>query len=104
MPGASRQALICIETSLVAATPYQDVDVMMQPDDNTLTEEHALWKWGIFLDKAASEHGTPFIKTDRLKRFMVEAGFVDVKGRPFKWPTNRGPKEKNTRNLENGAA
>jgi hypothetical protein len=91
----------------------QDVDVMMQSDDNTLTEDHALWKWGVFLAKAAKEHGTPFIQTDRLKHLMAEVGFVDVKETPFKWPTNRWPKEKrfkdlgewsnlNTANLLNG--
>jgi hypothetical protein len=91
----------------------QDVDIMMQSDDNTLTQDHALWKWGFFLAKAGQEHGTPFIETNRLKHIMTEIGFVDVKETPFKWPSNHWPKEKrfkilgewsnlNTVNLLNG--
>lgn len=77
----------------------QDVDVFMRSDDNTLTEDHALRKWGILLDKAAQEHGTPFIETDRFKPLMAEVGFVDVKETPFKWPINRWPKEKRFKEL-----
>ncbi|KAH8654712.1 S-adenosyl-L-methionine-dependent methyltransferase [Ilyonectria robusta] len=77
----------------------QDVDVFMQSDDNTLIKGHALRKWGILLAKAAQEHGTPFIETDRLKHLMAELGFVDVKETPFKWPTNRWPKEKRFKEL-----
>ncbi|KAH6983724.1 S-adenosyl-L-methionine-dependent methyltransferase [Ilyonectria destructans] len=72
----------------------QDVDIFMQSDDNTLTKDHALRKWCVLLAKAAQEHGTPFIETDRFKYLMAEVGFVDVKETPFKWPTNRWPKEK----------
>lgn len=77
----------------------QDVDVMMQSDDNTLTEDHALRKWGVFLAKAGQEHGTPFIETNRMKHLMTEVGFVDVKETPFKWPSNRWPKEKRFKDL-----
>ncbi|EXL63558.1 hypothetical protein FOPG_20168, partial [Fusarium oxysporum f. sp. conglutinans race 2 54008] len=77
----------------------QDVDIMMQSDDNTLTQDHALWKWGFFLAKAGQEHGTPFIETNRLKHIMTEIGFVDVKETPFKWPSNHWPKEKRFKDL-----
>ncbi|KAL6406919.1 hypothetical protein AUP68_09735 [Ilyonectria robusta] len=77
----------------------QDVDVFMRSDDNTLTEDHALRKWGILLDKAAKEHGTPFIDTNRFKPLMAEVGFVDIKEKPFKWPINRWPKEKRFKEL-----
>ncbi|KAH7146624.1 S-adenosyl-L-methionine-dependent methyltransferase, partial [Dactylonectria estremocensis] len=50
----------------------QDVDIFMQSDDNTLTNDHALRKWCALLAKAAQEHGTPFIETDRLKLLMAE--------------------------------
>ncbi|KAH7115544.1 S-adenosyl-L-methionine-dependent methyltransferase [Dactylonectria macrodidyma] len=77
----------------------QDVDIFMQSDDNTLTKDHALRKWCVLLAKAAQEHGTPFIETDRLKHLMAGVGFVDVKETPFKWPTNRWPKEKRFKEL-----
>ncbi|KAH7471693.1 hypothetical protein FOMA001_g13477 [Fusarium oxysporum f. sp. matthiolae] len=77
----------------------QDVDIMMQSDDNTLTQDHALWKWGFFLAKAGQEHGTPFIETNRLKHIMTEIGFVDVKETPFKWPSNHWPKDKRFKDL-----
>lgn len=77
----------------------QDVDAFMKSDDNTLTEDHALRKWNVLLDKAAKEHGTPFIEMDRLKQLMAEVGFVDIKEIPFKWPINRWPKEKKFKEL-----
>ncbi|KAH7124684.1 S-adenosyl-L-methionine-dependent methyltransferase [Dactylonectria macrodidyma] len=52
-----------------------------------------------FLAKAAQEHRTPLIETDRLKHLMAEVGFVHVKKTPFKWPTNRWPKEKRFKEL-----
>ncbi|RSL37920.1 hypothetical protein CEP53_015361 [Fusarium sp. AF-6] len=62
----------------------QDIDVILQSDDNTLTQHHALRKWGDLLAKAAQEHRRPFIETYRLKHIMAEVGFVDVKETPFK--------------------
>ncbi|EXK79194.1 hypothetical protein FOQG_16184 [Fusarium oxysporum f. sp. raphani 54005] len=78
---------------------FQDVDVLMQSDDNTLTEDHALRKWGVLLAQAAQEHGTRFIETDRLSHLMAEVGFVEVKETPFKWPTNRWLKERKYKEL-----
>lgn len=77
----------------------QDVDVFIRSDDNTLTEDHALRKWGLLLDKAAKEHGTPFMDTNRFKPLMAEVGFVDIKEKPFKWPINRWPKDKRFKEL-----
>ncbi|KAJ4177158.1 hypothetical protein NW755_014015 [Fusarium falciforme] len=76
-----------------------DVDVIPQSDDNTLTQDYALRKWGDLLAKAAQEHGRPFIETCRLKHIMAEVGFVDVKETPFKWPTNRWPKDRRFKEL-----
>ncbi|KAH7116277.1 S-adenosyl-L-methionine-dependent methyltransferase [Dactylonectria macrodidyma] len=77
----------------------QDVDISMQSDDNTLTKDHALRKWYALLAKAAQEHGTPFIETNQLKHLIAEVGFVNIKETPFKWPTNRWPKEKRFKEL-----
>ncbi|RMI95818.1 hypothetical protein BHE90_017393 [Fusarium euwallaceae] len=77
----------------------QDVDVVLQSDDNTLTQDHALRKWGDLLAKAAQEHGRPFIETYQLRHIMANVGFIDIEETPFKWPTNRWPKEKRFKEL-----
>ncbi|KAH7237855.1 hypothetical protein NCS52_01566400 [Fusarium sp. LHS14.1] len=77
----------------------QDVDVILQSDDNTLTKDHALRKWGDLLAKAAREHGRPFIETCQLRHIMADVGFVDIEETPFKWPTNQWPKDKRFKEL-----
>ncbi|KAF5024508.1 hypothetical protein F66182_3448 [Fusarium sp. NRRL 66182] len=78
---------------------FQDVDVLLQSDDGTLTEDHALRKWGHLLSKAAQEHGTRFIETKRIGQLMTETGFIQMKEQQFKWPVNRWPREKRYKEL-----
>ncbi|KAF9768162.1 hypothetical protein IL306_014570 [Fusarium sp. DS 682] len=78
---------------------FQDVDSVMQSDDNTLTDDHALRKWGVLLAQAARKHGTHLIELNRLGDLMTEVGCVEVEEKQFKWPTNRWPKEKKSKEL-----
>ncbi|KAF5535367.1 methyltransferase [Fusarium mexicanum] len=58
----------------------QEIDAFHVSDDGTLTEEHALFRWCVYLRDAAGKLGRPYEKTENLKVFMAEVGFTDIHG------------------------
>ncbi|KAH6887099.1 S-adenosyl-L-methionine-dependent methyltransferase [Thelonectria olida] len=77
----------------------QEVGCEMRSDDNTVTEDTALFKWCKLLDEAAAKLGRPFVKFDEMRKHMADAGFTDIVDGRFKWPTNRWPKQKKYKEL-----
>ncbi|GJD00495.1 methyltransferase domain-containing protein [Colletotrichum higginsianum] len=61
-------------------------------DDDTLTEEHALYQSMKYLGEAAAKTNRAFVDLDALKPMMEAAGFVDVAEMRFKWPSNTWPR------------
>ncbi|KAG7403323.1 putative methyltransferase tdiE [Fusarium oxysporum f. sp. rapae] len=64
----------------------QDGDAVMESDDGTLTEEHALSKWCNLLREAAGKLGRPYIPTKELREIMDKVGFTNIVETRFKWP------------------
>ncbi|KAI9772568.1 MAG: hypothetical protein M1839_002450 [Geoglossum umbratile] len=71
----------------------QDFVLPPTSEDGTLTPDHALYKWGHLMVEAADKIGRPMNATLQFKRWMEEAGFVDVQEVDFKWPSNTWPKD-----------
>ncbi|TQN64853.1 putative methyltransferase tdiE [Colletotrichum shisoi] len=61
-------------------------------DDDTLTEEHALYQSMKYLGEAAAKTNRAFVDLDALKPMMEAAGFVGVAEMRFKWPNNTWPR------------
>ncbi|OHE96998.1 TAM domain methyltransferase [Colletotrichum orchidophilum] len=77
----------------------QEADLMPKSDDNTLPEDAAIIRYVNMLNEASERTGREFIEPTSLKAKMIEAGFVDVELRMYKWPHNEWPKEDRYRNL-----
>ncbi|KAI8213870.1 Cytochrome P450 monooxygenase lolP1 [Colletotrichum sp. SAR 10_76] len=71
-----------------------------QSDDGSLIPEHAMWQWADKLDECCKILGRPFVHVPSLVPMLKEAGFVDVKIVPFKWPV--GPWAKDPHHKELG--
>ncbi|OLN95723.1 hypothetical protein CCHL11_02734 [Colletotrichum chlorophyti] len=69
----------------------QEFDLPLS-DDNTLTEEHALYKSMRYLSEAAAKTDHAFADLATLRPMMEAAGFVDVAEMRFKWPSNTWPR------------
>ncbi|KAK2746529.1 methyltransferase domain-containing protein [Colletotrichum kahawae] len=70
-----------------------------QSDDESLTPEHAMWKWADKLDECCKILGRPFVHVPSLVPMLKEAGFVDVKIVPFKWPIGPWAKDPHYKEL-----
>lgn len=68
-------------------------------DDGSLTEDHAIAKWGTTFFKASENFGTSASSPRNLKRWMIEAGFVDVEEHILKLPVGLWPKNKRLKNI-----
>ncbi|KAF4960892.1 hypothetical protein FSARC_10323 [Fusarium sarcochroum] len=77
----------------------QDVDVIMDSDDGTLTPDTTLYQWCRLLEEAAVRFDRTFENTANFKYIMSEIGFVDIVETRFKWPTNRWPKDQKYKEL-----
>ncbi|KAK1851997.1 methyltransferase domain-containing protein [Colletotrichum chrysophilum] len=70
-----------------------------QSDDGSLTPEHAMWQWADKLDECCKILGRPFVHVPSLVPMLKEAGFVDVKIVPFKWPVGPWAKDPHYKEL-----
>ncbi|ETN43406.1 uncharacterized protein HMPREF1541_02565 [Cyphellophora europaea CBS 101466] len=62
-------------------------------DDGTLSEDHALYKWGKNFFDASVNFGTDARAPQFLKQQMLEAGFVNVEQHILKLPVGSWPKD-----------
>ena len=68
-------------------------------DDDSLKEDSAIAKWGNTFFKAAESFGTPATSPRHLKRWMIDAGFIDVEEHILKLPVGIWPKNKRLKNI-----
>jgi hypothetical protein len=68
-------------------------------DDNTLTPEHAIYKWSALMLDASHRINQCLDNPPKYAQWMREAGFVNVQYAMFKWPSNPWPKDKKHKTL-----
>lgn len=74
-----------------ALLPYASID-------DTL-HSTTLWKWQDMVISTAKKFGRDFSLSKNYKRYMAEAGYVDVVEHHFQWPINQWPKGKKNKTL-----
>lgn len=68
-------------------------------DDETVSEDSAVYKWSSLMNEAATKMGSGLDSGIRYRELLIEAGFVNVVETPYRWPMNTWPKDKKTREL-----
>jgi len=66
---------------------------LIQCDDGTMPEDHALCQFIRYQDEAAMKMGRPIRIANKLKKWMEQAGFVDVHEEILKLPINPWPRD-----------
>lgn len=71
-------------------------ELMSQPfsDDNSITPDWTFAKWEEWMDFATTKVGRPLRMGHRIKQWMIDAGFVDVKEVVTKVPIGSWPADK----------
>ena len=80
-----------MESQEIMSTPYCD--------DGTMPSDWPFLEWTKFGDDAAMEAGRPMRIANKLKRWYIQAGFVDVQEKVFKLPMNPWPRDKHLKAL-----
>lgn len=62
-------------------------------DDNTLPKDSSIHGYVSLIRSGSEKMGRVFVDVSTLKSLVIEAGFVDVELRIFKWPMNGWPKD-----------
>jgi len=62
-------------------------------DDGTLQEDSAVLKWSHLILEATRKLGAPMDSAMYHKQRLIDAGFVNVVQRDFKWPMNPWPRD-----------
>jgi hypothetical protein len=62
-------------------------------DDGTMPDNHPFCEWSKTQDEAAMKLGKPLRVANKLKKWMRDAGFVDVHEEIFKMPINQWPRD-----------
>ncbi|KAK1451957.1 hypothetical protein CMEL01_06531 [Colletotrichum melonis] len=68
-------------------------------DDNTLPKDSSIHEYVNLIRSGSEKMGRVFVDVSTLKSLVVEAGFVDVELRIFKWPMNGWPKDEKYKKL-----
>lgn len=66
----------------------------IQSDDTSLHEDHTILKWAKLLVEGSVKLGRPLTDAKQHKQRLLDAGFINVEEKMFKWPTNTWPKDK----------
>jgi hypothetical protein len=80
-----------MESQEIMSTPYCD--------DGTMPSDWPFLEWTKFGDDAAMEAGRPMRIANKLKKWYIQAGFVDVQEKVFKLPMNPWPRDKHLKAL-----
>jgi metalloendopeptidase OMA1, mitochondrial len=91
-------ALLSFHRNL-AANLEQEIYTRMYSDDGTLTNDNLFKKWHDDGDEAAMKLGRPLRIANKIKKWMQQAGFVDVHEEVFKMPVNPWPKEERMKEI-----
>lgn len=71
----------------------QEAHTTLFSDDNTIPPDWAFKEWLQYVDDAAMAADRPLRIGNKLKRWYVEAGFVDVQEKVYKLPLNAWPRD-----------
>jgi hypothetical protein len=77
----------------------QDLTFPVGNDDNTLTKEHAVYKWSEHMLEASSRIHQDLDNPSKYADWMRDAGFVNVNHVFLKCPANPWPKDKRMKTL-----
>lgn len=77
----------------------QELDVQLSCDDGTAPADHGLRLWLNELCRVSSIEGKTCTVTPHLRRWFVEAGFVDVREEVFRFPTCGWPEDPEQREI-----
>ncbi|KAK0663248.1 Secondary metabolism regulator LAE1 [Lasiodiplodia hormozganensis] len=77
----------------------QEIDHMPMSNDGTLADDDAMLKYWQMVTDGLSNVGVPFRSAPILKRYMEEAGFVNVTERIFYTPIGPWPKNRHLREV-----
>lgn len=76
-----------------------EYDAAIFCDDNTMPADCAMMRWVRDMCIAGEQVGRPVVVAKHLKQVYEEVGFVDVKEKMFKIPTNGWPKDEGLKEL-----
>ncbi|OHE95755.1 hypothetical protein CORC01_08896 [Colletotrichum orchidophilum] len=68
-------------------------------DDNSLPKDSSILEYVHLIRSGSEKMGRVFVDVSTLKSLVIEAGFVDVELRIFKWPMNGWSKDKRYKKL-----
>ena len=76
-------------------------DLMHPPfcDDGTMPEDWPFKDWSDSMEEASMKANRPLRIANKLKRWYIEAGFVDVHQKIIKLPINSWPRDKHLKTL-----
>jgi hypothetical protein len=77
----------------------QDLSFPVCNDDGTLTTDHPIYKWSAFMLEASKRIHQDLDNPPKYPQWMKEAGFINVRYEPFKWPSNPWPRDKKHKTL-----
>ncbi|KAI9781178.1 MAG: hypothetical protein M1839_006286 [Geoglossum umbratile] len=77
----------------------QEIMSTLYCDDDTMKDDWPFAEWTRYGDSAAVSLGKPLRIANKLKRWYMEAGFVDVHEEVFKIPVNPWPKDPKYKNF-----
>ncbi|KAJ4250154.1 hypothetical protein NW762_011967 [Fusarium torreyae] len=68
-------------------------------DDETVSKDSAVYKWSTLMNEAATKMGSALDSGLHYKDQLIQAGFVNVVEKSYKWPMNTWPREKKMKEL-----
>ncbi|KEY70332.1 hypothetical protein S7711_11082 [Stachybotrys chartarum IBT 7711] len=77
-----------------AGSKWSTASSPIETDDDTLSDDQAISKWIKLLIEASANLGRPLTDAKHHEQRLVDAGFVNVHRKTFKWPTNSWPKDR----------
>ena len=81
----------------------QDIDFPLQCDDGSVPADSALGQWNELMMEAGERSGFLLDTCGRAEHMMRQAGFVDVRRKPFRWPLGPWAKGRYYKQLGNMA-
>lgn len=78
---------------------FHDLTFPVGNDDNTLTKDHAVYKWSQYMLEVSRRINQNFENPPKYAEWMREAGFVNVQQILLKCPSNPWPKDKKYKTL-----
>ncbi|KAK2757597.1 hypothetical protein FQN54_004566 [Arachnomyces sp. PD_36] len=76
-----------------------DVDPGFYSDDNTIPEDSSAARWSVLFSEGCEKVGHRVPAVTEYKTLMAEAGFVDIRVKILRRPSNKWPKDKELKRI-----